>query len=145
MSADGSTEIEWADGLYRFKLGLGEIRQLEEKFGEGVFRVCRRLELANMGRDYWIVSGLKADHVFDTIRIALIGGKTEPGKALKLCQQYVSPHLMESVTLAFALVTNAITGVKDDPVGKPSAEEGKSGAITTAASPSPPSTGQAQQ
>lgn len=143
MSSDGSVELEWADGLYKFKLGLGEIRQLEEKLDEGIFRICRRLELANANREFWLAAGLRADHVFESIRLALIGGKqVEPTQALKLCNRYVAPYLWSSIPLAFAIVSAGIEQVPGDPVGKaPAAKDGsESPATGTDDSPSPPST-----
>jgi len=141
-SGDGIVELEWADGLYKFKLGIGEIRQLEEKLDEGIFRVCRRLELANKGREYWMAADLSAGHVFETVRFALIGGKQiDPTQALKLCNQYVAPHLWSNIPVAFALATAAIEQVAGDPVGKPPAAGSTSKAPTgTDASPSPQST-----
>lgn len=142
MSADGSIELDWADGVYKFKIGIGEIRQLEEKLDEGIFRICRRLEIANKGRDYWIAADLRGAHVFDSIRIALIGGGgADPTQALKLCNQYVAPFLWSSIPLAFAVVSAGIEQVPGDPVGKAPAAEDTSKATTgTDASPSPHST-----
>lgn len=133
MSADGSISIVWADDEHRFKTGLKEWREIQDKCGCGLIEILDRLSTRK-----W-----KIDDIREPIRIALIGGGKTPTDALLLVRRYVDERpLQESVQVAFAVLAAAIVGVPDDPVGKPEAEKQEDG---TGASTSRPSTEPAPQ
>lgn len=137
--ADGSAriELEWADGKYEFRLGLKELRILQEKCNAGPLAVYRRL-----------VDGTwRVDDVFETMRLGLMGAGMEPTKALKLVEQYaVERPLIENIPRAQAIIGVALVGPEDDQLPKPTAtEETKSPDSRTVNSPSPPSTARVLQ
>lgn len=126
MSADGSTEFEWADGRYRFRLAIGQLRELQEKCG------CGPAELsARISQQRWMVDDLR-----EIIRLGLIGGGKSPADALKLVRRYVEERpLLESVPVAMAVLLTALVGVPDDPVGKKPAEGTATEPATSSFSP----------
>jgi len=132
--ADGSARVTlaWADGEYEFRLGLKELRILQEKCGAGPLAIYRRLVEGK-----WLV-----DDIFETIRLGLMGAGMEPSKALKLTEQYVVDRpLIENIPRAQAIIGIAIVGPEDDPLPKSKAtEDQKSPQAQTESSLSPPST-----
>lgn len=126
-------EREWGDGVYRFRLGLGELREIQEKTGTGALLLLRR-----MATHGWFI-----DDIREVLRLGLIGAGTEPVKALKLVDRYCEPSknaLLPCVELAVTLLGRAISGPEDDPVGN-----GEAGKVATESSTSPQSTGPALQ
>lgn len=141
MSADGSITLAWGDGDHKFRLALGELRELQETINKprvligadpiGPMSLLRLLR----GIDAW------PDEVREVLRIGLIGGGEKPLEAARLVKNYVDGRpLAESCPPAAAVLTAALVGVPDDIVGKNSdAEKTETEAETTALS-SPPST-----
>ena len=128
MSGDASITLTWADGDHRFRLPIGQLRELQDKCGSGPFAIFLRLD-----DNSW-----KVDDIRETLRLGLIGGGKRPDEALLLVKRYVDERpLIENVLAAKSVLFAAIIGVKDDPVGKQEAEEAET--ETTDASPSPPS------
>lgn len=127
MSADGSTEFDWADGTYKFRLGLGQIRELQEKTKVGPRRLFVRIQSGD-----WLIDDLR-----ETIRLGLIGGGMEPVKALELVRAYFDKRpKLENVEPALRILGAFLIGVPDDPVGKTPAAEDASKTKTNV-SPSP--------
>lgn len=127
MSADGSIDIVWADDNHRFRTGLKEWREIQDKCGCGLIEILDRLAYRK-----W-----KIDDIREPIRIGLIGGGMTPTDALMLVMRYVDGRpLQESVPVAFAVIGAAIVGDRDDPVGKPEAETEESGTDASASRPS---------
>lgn len=128
MSASARTTFGWADGTYTFRLPIAQLEELQDLVDAGPYEVWRRL---TDGR--WRVQDLR--HV---IRLGLIGGGLEPARALVLTQRYVEARpLVENVQPALAILSAALFGSEDDPVGKPAEEESQG---DLASSASPPST-----
>lgn len=132
MSADASITFDWADGTYKFRLALGEIRELQEKTKIGP----RRLYLRILAGD-WLIDDLR-----EPIRLGLIGGGMSPPKALDLVRRYVDGRpALESMEPSVRILAAFLTGVSDDPVGKTIAEGAATEATMTASVlPSPQST-----
>lgn len=126
-------EFAWGDGPQRFRLGIGQLRELQEKTNCGPMELLNRLH-----RGTW-----RLDDVRETLRLGLIGGGKEPMVALSLVARYVDERpLAENVPPAQAVLSVLLFGDgEDDPVGKAGAEERTSGSRADA-SPSPTSTGQ---
>jgi hypothetical protein len=126
MSADASVTLTWADGEHKFRLAIGQLRELQEKTDAGPVEVLDRLATRR-----W-----RLDDVRETLRLGLIGGGMAPVKALGLVKRYVDERpLMESLPAAQAVLLAAIVGVPEDEVGKGEAEE-----TTTSGSASRPFT-----
>jgi hypothetical protein len=109
MSADASKTFEWADGEYKFRLAIGQLRELQDKTGVGPYALLSRV----------IDRTWKVDDLREVIRLGLIGGGLEPLKALSLVKNYVEGRpLMESLTPVKVILAAALFGDPDDPVGK---------------------------
>lgn len=114
MSADGSVTLKWPDDERRYRLGIGELRELQERLDLGPVEIFNRLK-----DQRW-----RFDDVRETIRLGLIGAGTDPQKALALVGRYVTVgvNMMPAVQTALAIMLAALVGVEDDPVGKPTPE-----------------------
>lgn len=109
-SVDGSVELNWADGSHRFRLPIGQLRELQEKCNAGPMEILNRL----------ILKTWRVDDVRETIRLALIGGGMVPDKALALTIRYVEARpWFENVPIAQAILMAAVIGVPGDQPGKP--------------------------
>jgi hypothetical protein len=130
MSRDGSISLTWGDGEHRFRLAIGQLRELQEKCDAGPAEIAGRL---TDGR--WRVNDVR-----EAVRLGLIGGGMVPAEAYRLTARYVDERpLLESVPVAQAVLMAALVGAPEEPVGKAEAAEAETGA-TMSASPSPPST-----
>lgn len=113
MSRDAKIELDWADGLKVFRLGWGEIIQLQEACDAGPYVVLQRL----------ITGGWKVQDISSVIRLGLVGGGLEPAKALKLVRDYVeSRPPMENTMLASAILNAGLMGAPDELPGEESGE-----------------------
>lgn len=129
MSRDGSLTIVWGDGEHRFRLAIGQLRELQEKTNAGPQEVLDRLSTR-----LW-----RVDDVRETLRLGLVGGGMPPGDAYRLVVRYVDGRpLMESVQPAQAVLIAALVGSPEEPVGK-KAKAAKAPTEATTASPSPQS------
>ncbi len=111
---DASTTLPWADGNYTFRLGWGELIQLQEVCNAGPFEILKRLGIGT-----WRVQEISA-----VIRLALIGGGLEPAKALSLVQYYVEKRPpMENVVFAHGILSVGVQGAPDEAPGKAGAAQ----------------------
>lgn len=129
--SDALVELVWGDGLTRFALHIGQLRELQSKCGAGPQRILQRLASLD-----WLV-----DDIRETIRLGLIGGGKTPSEAHALAVRYFDERPpLESRPAAQVILMQALVGVPEDVVsGKATAEKAKS-QIPTEGSPSPPST-----
>lgn len=142
MSRDARVELAWADGSgacedgkYAFRLGIKELRTLQEKCDAGPLQILRRLQT-----ERWMI-----DDVREPIRLGLVGAGMPPSDALKLVVEHVDKRpIAENVLIAHAVVMVALYGAPDDSVSD--VEKKATGATTeTDLSASPPSTGSVLQ
>lgn len=132
MSRDASLSLIWGDGEHRFRLPIGQLRELQEKTNAGPAEVLRRLTAGT-----W-----RVDDVRETIRLGLVGGGMTPESAYVLTVRYVDERPWgQNVAPAQAILLAALVGAPDEPVGKADAPEAATEANMDA-SPSEPSTGQ---
>lgn len=130
MSRHGAVELDFGGEMRTFRLGLGEIEELEDKAGTGLFQI-----MAQMSPD---VRSVRTKVVSETIRIGLIGGGTTPADALGLVRRYCDERpLTESLMVAYAVVVAAITRVHGTVVEKTAGEPVAAGTVEPT---SPPST-----
>lgn len=107
MSRDGSITLTWGDGEHRFRLPIGQLRELQEKCGAGPPEILHRLATAR-----W-----RVDDIRETLRLGLIGGGMGPVEALRLMQNYVDPPerpWLENAPMAQAVLMAAMVGVPDE-------------------------------
>jgi hypothetical protein len=133
MSADGSVEIDWADGTHKFRLPIGALRELQDKTNAGPAQILNRFR-----DNTW-----RVDDVREVIRLGLIGGGMKPLDALTLVVRYVDNRpLMESFHTAFSVIAVALVGVpEDNPAssGKAQSESQSGSASPTSTAPEPQS------
>src|SRR3982751_279227 len=111
MSRSTITRLDWADGHYTFALPIARLEELQEKVDAGPAEIFLRLQ---EGR--WRVGDYR-----ETIRIALIGGGTDPGEARSLIKNYVDDRpLAEALALARIILFNVINGAPDETVDRKS-------------------------
>jgi hypothetical protein len=109
-SRDASVTLLFGDGDHVFRLGLGELRKLEEARGAGAIEV-----MARIAAERW-----RVDDVIDTLRFGLIGGGKTDVDAAKLLRLYVEPTpLMHHAATALAVLTGALYGFPSDPIAEP--------------------------
>ncbi|MCB5173643.1 gene transfer agent family protein [Microvirga lenta] len=123
MSRTGSVELDFADGTYTFRLGIGQLRELQETVNKPRVRLGAPLigpmSLLQLLQNYdaW------PHEVREVIRLGLIGGGTKPEDALDLVRRYVEIRpLMETAIHAQAILSAALAGTPEEPIeGKPEA------------------------
>lgn len=125
--SDGSGKVAfvWGDGEeHAFRLGLAQLRELQSKTDCGPYALLRRIQAGD-----W-----KVDDLRQTIRLGLIGGGHEPGKAAELMKLHVDARpWLESVAPAILILMAALTGPDEDGPAK------KAGAGETASATNSPS------
>lgn len=106
MSLSARISFDWADGESTFRLGVGELLELQEKCDAGPAQIVARLEDGT-----WRVQDLR-----ETLRLGLIGGGMTPTDAMVKVRRYVDARpLMESVDPARAVLLAALLGFGDRP------------------------------
>lgn len=109
MSRDATITIPWADGDYTFRLGWGEIEQLQEACDAGPYVILNRL----------YDSSFRVGDISHTIRFGLIGGGMPPIDALKLVRQYVEKRPpAENLIFAQAILSAGCVGAPEESVGE---------------------------
>lgn len=132
--SDATIELTWGDGPQRFRLPIGQLRELQDKCDAGPQRILARLASLD-----WLI-----DDVRETVRLGLIGGGKTPTDAYVLVKRYIDDRdggLLESREHAQVILMKALVGDPSDPVGEPVTAETP---IQTPGSSSAPSTDGAQ-
>lgn len=127
MSRDAKTTLDWGDGTYTFRLGIGELEEHDEKIAEGRpvgYPSGPLAVLSRLWEGTW-----KVPDVRETIRLGLIGGGVPGPQALKLVRRYVDEApLLPNVGLAVLILSEAL-GIeakdREEPAGKPEPAEQK--------------------
>lgn len=124
MSRDASIgPLSWADGKYTFALKWEQLALLQEKTDCGPLALLDRLSTRQ-----W-----RIEDISQAIRLALIGGGTEPAAALKLVEAYVEKRPpLENHMLAYAIVSAGVQGAPEEPLKKP---QGRAKAKSSTVSP----------
>ena len=112
MSRDARIDLDWADGTYAFRLGWGELAELQERCDAGPYVVLGRLH-----SHQW-----RIEDISNVVRLGLIGGGMEPAAALKKVRAYVEARPpLENHPFAVAILTAGLLGAPDEPVGEDAA------------------------
>lgn len=138
MSRNASITLAWADGEYLFRLGLGQIEELQEACDAGPFVILNHL----------IAGTWRVKMVRETLRLGLIGGGMQPTQAFKLIQRYHDElPWAHNVKQASAVLHAAVLGAPDgERPGKARAARARRETISqTESSLSPPITEPGQQ
>lgn len=117
MSADASVSLFFGDGEQRFRIAIGEFRELQEKVNgrriEAGMPAIGPTTLANLLRanDAW------PDDVRDVLRIGLVGGGMKPAEAHRLLvRHFDGKPPIEFYLTAFTVLMAAFVGVAGDEV-----------------------------
>ncbi|WP_174020404.1 gene transfer agent family protein [Agrobacterium fabrum] len=106
---DARIELTIWDGDYEFRLGWGEIAQLQEKCDAGPLVILHRLE-----NSLW-----RSEDIECTLRLGLIGAGRKPEEATKLLKEHVKPWPVGEYALAAqAVLSAAVYGAPDEIVGE---------------------------
>jgi hypothetical protein len=108
----GSEEIVWPGGEHSFRLGIGELRAIEQRSDAGCAVVMMRL----------LSSQWKIDDVVGPIRLGLVGGgmqERDAQKAVEAALDVASPYAL-AVTAA-EIIRRFIMWETDDQPGEPEA------------------------
>ena len=142
---DARINAFFGDGDHDFRLGIGELRELQEKCGVGPGVLEKRLR--TLSNDW------RVDDVREVLRVGLCGGGMKPPTAHLLVTRYVDelPAWADNVELAHRVVISAFVGSQleeggdqdmpgksDDPTGDPSAETDSGTLEASTASADPP-------
>ena len=109
----GAETINWPGGEHEFRLGIGELRAIEQRSDAGVAVVMMRL----IGQQW------KIDDVVNPIRLGLIGAgmpERDAQKALESAMDVASPYAL-AITAAEVL-RRFIMWETDDQTGDPPGE-----------------------
>ena len=126
MSRSAKTTLDWADGTYAFRLGLGELAELQEKCGAGPWFIQSALSMLLLPPELGITPPKEVSpaYVTETIRLGLIGGGMDAVQALKKVRAYVDVgQLTENVPVAFGIIGVALQGIPEE---EPEKSEGES-------------------
>jgi hypothetical protein len=106
MSRHGEITLGWGDGDYRFRLGYGQLRQLQEACDAGPAWIANRLR-----GDQW-----RVEDVRETLRLGLIGGGMAQGEALDKVRKFVEEDSSYAANCipAWAVLQAAILGPIDE-------------------------------
>ncbi len=119
---DARIELTIWDGDYEFRLGWGELAQLQEKCDAGPFVIHGRLE-----HKMWRVEDIE-----HTLRLGLIGAGRKPEDATKLIREHVKTRpAAEYAVAAQAVLAAALTGAPDEPPGEGDAASQTENSLTT--------------
>lgn len=119
MSRDATILLEWGDGTYRFRLGWGELAEVQQSSDAGPFVVMQRL---NNGE-------CLLKDISEVIRWGLIGGGITPVEASRLVDTFVLKRPpAESRLTAYAILMAGCLGSPEEQIEKkseaPKAEQG---------------------
>jgi hypothetical protein len=125
VTSDGSKTLTWGDGEYRFRLAIGELRELESLRNAPAVEILQRL----------IRGAPWTDDIIHVIRLGLIGGGMEPTKALAKVGRYCyPPNVLPNAPAAADILAAALfppageevkkneTAMPDNSNGPPSSE-----------------------
>lgn len=132
---NGVVDLDFGDATHRFRLGFGELEELQEKTGLGPFVLFQRL----LGGEWRLAD------VRETLRIGLIGGGMKPLDALSLVRRYVDDRQdwIAHAGRAQAIVFAAIAGAPEEAPGKSAAPEAMTEASISPTDASPSADGTA--
>lgn len=109
MSRIATISAPFADGDYDFRLGFAQLVLLQEARDCGPYVLQTRLATHT-----WHV-----EDIAETIRVGLIGGGEKPARAAKLVRDYVQAFPpLDSWELALKIISAAIAGEADEPMGE---------------------------
>lgn len=112
MSRHGEVTLAWGDGNYTFRLGYGELLQLQKSCDAGPDWIAQLIKSPHC----------RVDHVREVFRLGLIGGKqVKQGDALTKVQRFFEEQMDDydnNRTIAYLIIERALGRLDDDALGK---------------------------
>lgn len=106
--------IVWVGGEHDFALDIGGLRAVQDACNAGPQELVSRL----------VTGTWRVDDPLQIIRHGLIGGGMMKPEAARLVENMANAHgLLRLVPTAQLIISAALVGVPDDPVGQSSGEE----------------------
>lgn len=119
---DARIELTIWDGDYEFRLGWGELAQLQEKCDAGPYVVLNRL----------ISGSWRLEDIEGVLRLGLIGAGKKPEEATKLMREHVKTRPPAEYHPAAVLILRAaVMGAPDEPPGEGDAASQTENSLTT--------------
>ena len=108
----GKISLPFGDDTHVFKLGYGQIKELQDTVDAGPFVIFDSLL-----KNTW-----KIEYIRETIRCGLVGGGMAAHEAIHMVKTYVedveSYPLRANVLIAAAILNAALMGAPEEEVGK---------------------------
>lgn len=102
--------IKWVGGEHEFALDIGALRAIQEACNAGPQEIVGRL----------LAGTWRVDDPLQVLRHGLIGGGMLKIEAARLVENMATTHgLLRLVPIAQLVLSAALVGVPDDPVGEP--------------------------
>lgn len=122
----GTVTTEWADGIYTFRLAIGQWIELQDALDKGPLEIYYDL----------VTRKWRVQYIREIIRVGLIGGGTPPVQALRLVKTYVEERpILENLSLALEICNASLSIPKGtDQEGKEETEKGNKGSSTSPSS-----------
>lgn len=116
MSRTAEIELAWPDTRRKYRLGIGQLRELQEKCNAGPMEILNRLE---NGR--WRVEDLE-----EIVRLGAVGGGMALADAVVMVERNVAARpLIEAVPWAYKILAAVVVGFEIEPI--PGGAEGDGG------------------
>ena len=155
MSRSGEIVLAFGGEDRKFRLGIGEWRDVQEKCDAGPGEIMERLSPAfralKLGVSFadLLHSGIVGRWRIDDIRVVifagLVGGGMDPTKSLDLVRKWVDERpILEPLPIAYEIVYASLAGAPDEEAaagepkgetGPPLSPEASSGSAETASTP----------
>lgn len=108
----GKTELPFGNDTHIFKLGYGQIKEIQDTTNAGIAFI-----LDSLLHGTW-----KIEYIRETIRCGLVGGGMSPGDAMRMVKTYVedteSYPIGDNIPIAASILAAAICGAEEEDKGK---------------------------
>lgn len=107
----GEVTLAWGDGNYTFRLGYGELLQLQKACDAGPDYIAYQIASVHC----------RVDHVRETLRLGLIGGGLKQNEALTKVQLFFEGQMADydnNRKIAFAIIEAGLRPISEATLGK---------------------------
>lgn len=141
MSADGSVELTWAAELRKFRIAIGEFRDLQESVNARRVAIGAETVGPSTLLTAFRTNNAWPDDVRDVLKAGLIGAGIAYDKAQRLLvRHFDNKPLLAHTKTAFLVLLAALVGVPEDEPAKKKTQDSEAPVSETSPSDSPSST-----
>lgn len=111
MSRHGEVTLAWGDGDYTFRLGYGELLQLQKVCDGGPDWIAYQIRSVNC----------RVEYVREVMRLGLIGGGMKQNEALPKVRSFFDDQMRDydnNRLIAWAIIEAGLRGIDDNTLGK---------------------------